>query len=257
MLAVHRHLEEPVLVELRSSEVAIFTQAMPGKASNEDRLGIAELDDGSVVLSVADGVGSTMRAGEAAEIAVETVAGLVSGHGYSIEAVMQAFDAAHEKILALACGAATTLVVAAINAQGVRAFNTGDSGMLVSGQRGALKLKTTFHSPTGYAEEAGLVGYGETLEHVDRHYVSNVLGARPMSVEVSQPQALARFDTVVLASDGVWDNLTQAEVIDAVRRGPLRDAAQALRTQVLKRMRSDAVGTKPDDLTFVAYRQRP
>ena len=256
MRIVHQHLDDPVLVELRNGEVAMFTQAMPGKATNEDRLGIAELDDGSVVLSVADGVGSTMRAGDAAAIAVESIVGLESTQEYSTEAVMQAFDEAHEQILALACGAATTLVVAAVTAQGARAFNTGDSGMLVSGRQGRLKLKTTFHSPVGYAEEAGLVSREEALEHVDRHYVSNVLGAAPMSVEVSQLQALARFDTVVLASDGIWDNLTEAEVVAAVRRGPLIDAAHALRTRVLKRMHSDAVGTKPDDVALIVYRQR-
>jgi serine/threonine protein phosphatase PrpC len=70
------------------------------------------------------------------------------------------------------------------------------------------------------------------------------------------PLTLAAHDTVVLGSDGLFDNLRLAEIVDHVRVGPLGAAATRLREAASDRMAREQAGepSKPDDLTFVLDR---
>jgi serine/threonine protein phosphatase PrpC len=125
------------------------------------------------------------------------------------------------------------------------------------GQRRKVKLQTVSHSPVGYAVEAGLIDEHEAMHHDERHVVSNMVGAVDMRIEVGSPIRLAPRDTALLATDGLFDNLNPAEVVDIVRAGPLDRAANDLAARAAERMRTpDAKhASKPDDLTFVLYRR--
>jgi len=133
----------------------------------------------------------------------------------------------------------------------------GDSAILVVGQRGKLKLQTLSHSPVGYAVESGLLDADEALHHEERHIVSNMVGAPDMRIEVGSALALAPRDTVLLATDGLMDNLGLAEIVEIVRRGPLERAARRLAELCDERMRRPLEGqpSKPDDVTFVLFRR--
>ena len=137
-----------------------------------------------------------------------------------------------------------------------RPYHVGDSEILVVGQRGRIKLQTVSHSPVGYAVEAGLLTQKEALHHDDRHLVSNLIGSPDMRIEVGSPMVLAPRDTVLLATDGLFDNLTVREIVKMIRAGPLLDAASALIRACESRMQSPGAGTpsKPDDVTFILYR---
>jgi serine/threonine protein phosphatase PrpC len=128
----------------------------------------------------------------------------------------------------------------------------------VTGQRGRIKWQTIPHSPVGYAVEAGLLDAGEALHHEDLHIVSNLLGAKEMRIELGATLTLARRDTVVLASDGLSDNLHLGEIVERLRMGPLIRSADAVAELGRKRMQAPSEGSpsKPDDLTFIALRRR-
>ncbi|MHC4422347.1 MAG: PP2C family protein-serine/threonine phosphatase, partial [Planctomycetota bacterium] len=67
-----------------------------------------------------------------------------------------------------------------------------------------------------------------------------------------------RRDTLVLGSDGLFDNLHLEEITEYVRKGPLARAAESLAAACRRRMcepRADHP-SKPDDLTFLLYRRR-
>jgi serine/threonine protein phosphatase PrpC len=103
-----------------------------------------------------------------------------------------------------------------------------------------------------------LLDRGEALHHEDLHLVSNLLGTQDMRIELGATVALAPRDTVVLASDGLSDNLHLDEIVDCVRKGPLHQAVDELAALGKKRMEAPAEGSpsKPDDLTFIAIRSR-
>ena len=67
---------------------------------------------------------------------------------------------------------------------------------------------------------------------------------------------LSRFDTVLLATDGVFDNLTIDEIVSHLRKGPLLTGVRNLLTQIQSRMNNSSADTasKPDHATLIAYR---
>jgi protein phosphatase len=68
---------------------------------------------------------------------------------------------------------------------------------------------------------------------------------------------LAPRDTVLLASDGLFDNLYIDEIVDTIRSGPLAVAADRLVDRVHARMHGAGTADqpcKPDDLTVVLFR---
>ena len=68
---------------------------------------------------------------------------------------------------------------------------------------------------------------------------------------------MAPRDTVVVASDGLFDNLYIGEIVDLVRTGPLAQAGTRLLELCRERMVSIDINHphKPDDLAFVVYRR--
>jgi serine/threonine protein phosphatase PrpC len=127
---------------------------------------------------------------------------------------------------------------------------------MVVGQRGRTKLRSNCHSPVGISESNGLLSEQQALLHPQRNLLSNMVGDVNLWVESMPPLALATRDTALAASDGLWDNLYIAEIIDAIRRGTLLQAAGKLAELALRRMSEPRPGapSKPDDLSFILYR---
>jgi serine/threonine protein phosphatase PrpC len=138
----------------------------------------------------------------------------------------------------------------------MRPYHVGDSPVLVVGQKGKIKLQSIAHSPVGYGLEGGFIDEKEALHHDQRHLVSNVIGTEDMHIEVGPALALGSRDTVIMASDGLVDNLETREIVDCVRKGPLEKAASVLARQAASRMLRSGSDTpsKPDDLTFILFR---
>ena len=77
-----------------------------------------------------------------------------------------------------------------------------------------------------------------------------------MWIEIGKPIQLADLDTVILASDGLWDNPYRDEVVGLVSNRSLIESANGIfrmATDRMKRERGSEFG-KPDDLSFILYR---
>jgi serine/threonine protein phosphatase PrpC len=129
--------------------------------------------------------------------------------------------------------------------------------IVVVGQKGKIKLQTISHSPVGYAVESGLLDQDEALHHDGRHEISNYVGFQEMRIEIGPAIELARYDTVLIASDGLFDNLQLNEIVETIRKNPLRKVSRQLTTLCGKRMRNEDPGFpgKPDDVAFVLFRR--
>lgn len=174
-------------------------------------------------------------------------------------AILDGLERANQRIQSEANGSATTIVVVEIRDREIRTYHVGDSMVLVCGLRGKLKFQTVSHSPVGFAVEAGMIDEEEAMHHVDRHIVSNVIGSPEMRIEIGPSLRLAPRDTVLLATDGLFDNLHVSEIVERVRKGALEDAVARLANDATERMLHPAPGvpSKPDDLTIVAFRPTP
>jgi len=239
--------------------LVLYSERAPHKeAGNEDSAAWLSFED-RLVLAVADGLGGAPSGARASALAVQAICEAVEAADDPTAlrpAILDGFERANQRVLDLRVGAGTTLVVVEIGSEGLRTYHAGDSGALLVGQRGRLKLETMAHSPVGYRVAAGAVHPDEThLEH-DRNLLSNCVGSPDLRVEMSSPVVLARRDTLLLASDGVLDNIRRDELLDCIRIGPVERVAAELAGRVRRAMEdeaSDHTGN-PDDATFFLHR---
>jgi serine/threonine protein phosphatase PrpC len=246
--------------EVPGGEVVAYRRAGPGHAESEDRAAIVSTAAGTLLL-VADGMGGQPAGARASRLAIDEITGcvlrVVASGGELRHAILDGIEAANAAVRALGVGAGTTIAAMAVRDTHARAFHVGDSVVLQLGQRGRLKAQTVAHSLTGLLVEAGTLDEGEALHHADHHVVTNYVGKEGMRIEVGGSIRVAPRDTLVVASDGLADNLTVDEIVGHVRQGPLLGAGVALAEHARRRMErpEPEEPSKPDDLTFLLYRR--
>jgi serine/threonine protein phosphatase PrpC len=231
------------------------------ETENQDTAAIIPYGPAAAVLVVADGAGGLPAGKRASLTAVTTLA--ESLHAAMNEtallrtAILNGIEAANNAVLALANGSATTMTVITVEGLLARSYQIGDSEAIIVGQRGLIKLQTTAHSPTGFAVEAGFLDEREALHHEERHLVSNFLGTNDMRIDVGAMVELSPRDTILVASDGLMDNVHVDEIIECVRKGALTDAARSAVELALQRMQTTGDGqpSKPDDLSLILFRK--
>jgi len=247
--------------ELPSHEVAVFSTRAPYReedSHNEDAAAVVIASPNSMLLMVADGVGGYPSGDKASELTVKTIAAQIAERPRDEmrDVILSAIEEANGRLIEGGAGSATTLALVEINNTTVRPYHVGDSVVMMVGQRGKLKLETVSHSPVGYAVEAGILSEAEGFKHEDRHLVSNIVGTPGMHVTMGMPYAMAKFDTLLLATDGLFDNLPRNRIIDTIRHGDLERSANALAKSAWDKMTEPSGNGKPDDLTFVLFRRK-
>ncbi|MDH3283847.1 MAG: protein phosphatase 2C domain-containing protein [Acidobacteriota bacterium] len=261
-LFLGREMERPELIPFLDGTAAIYTAPSPGRTTpNEDASALIARDADSGLIVVADGAGGTRGGGDASRIAVETLArtvlaGAADGSALRVS-VLNGIEQANHAIAELGTGAATTVVIAQIKSGELRPYHAGDSVVMLVGARGKVKHQNVAHGPVGYAVEAGMLDQKEAMVHEERHLVSNFVGSEDMMIEVGPRFRRAALDTLLVASDGLSDNLYLEEIVERMRRGPLHEAATKLVSICRHRMSSPDTNqpSKPDDLTIVLFRK--
>jgi serine/threonine protein phosphatase PrpC len=260
-LFVGRDMGKGAFFDAGPGVAAVYSSRSPGKSTpNEDAAAFFPVGERDCVLAVADGLGGARAGDQASSLAMEAMrAALARGIENGNEprdAILNGFEDANGSVLDLGIGAATTLAVVEVRGNIVRPYHVGDSLILVVGQRGKVKLQSVPHSPVGYGVESGLLDEKEAMYHEERHIVSNVIGSPDMRIEMGSAVELAPRDTLLLASDGLWDNLHTEEIVDKIRKGTLRRAVRTVSEECGRRMRNGAEErpSKPDDLTFIVFR---
>lgn len=260
-------MTEAAVFDIAGGTAAVFSNRSPLKSTtpNEDVAALWPVGPDGGVLAIADGLGGHAGGEKAARVAIETiglfvheaVAASIEGEPLALRGpILSGIEAANQSVRELGCGAATTLALVEIQGRTIRTYHVGDSAILVLGQRGKLKLQTIPHSPIGYAVEAGLMDEVDAIHHEARHVISNVIGSEQMRIEMGPFVEMAARDTLVVASDGLLDNLLPLEVVELIRSGPLERAVGDVVEETQRRMVSQlgAAPSKPDDLTIIAYR---
>ena len=254
-----------ILARLESPafEIVAFSDRSPAKiTANEDSALAMTYGTDAVVVAVADGAGGLPAGQRASNTAVAALRNALEQAAREKvllrTAILNGIEAANAAVMALSNGSATTLTVVGADEDSARSFHVGDSSALLIGQRGKLKFQTIAHSPTGFAVEAGFLEETEALFHSERHVVSNFLGDSEMRIDVGASTRFAQFDTMVVASDGLTDNVRVDEITEAVRKGPITKALQRLTLEARQRMLGADSGQpcKPDDLTVLLMRRR-
>lgn len=248
------------LFDFCGGQVTVFSRPIPAKSTaNEDAAAVIEISDSHGLLVVADGVGGANAGDRAARHVVDSIVAYTetATAGSSVRSsVLDAIEAANGEVLSWGLGAASTLVVVEYLDGSLRTIHAGDSTALVCSNRGRIKFTTIAHAPVAMAVESGMLEEVEGLNHEDRHLITNCVGSDQMKIELGPPIAMAARDTLVLGSDGLFDNLTKQEVVDCVRAGRLEPQVSKLLKMTADRMNSQVqLPSKPDDLTVICFRQ--
>ena len=239
-----------------------YTCRAPDKTTdNEDCVAAIPYGPDAVVLVVADGAGGLPGGRRAAQTAVRSLQDsldvAMSETMLLRTAILNGIDAANDAVRALGNGSATTLTIVTIEGHVARSYQVGDSEAMVVGQRGRIRAQTMAHSPTGFAVEAGMLDVRAALHHEERHLVSNFIGTEDMRIDMGAGIRLNPRDTVLLASDGLTDNVHLREITELIRKGPLTDAARAMTGLARRRMTVETMHqpSKPDDLSVILFRK--
>ncbi|MEO0649762.1 MAG: PP2C family serine/threonine-protein phosphatase [Planctomycetota bacterium] len=249
------------VVDLGVGRVAVYCAASPlHPGRNEDAAATFTLPE-CAVIAVADGVGGLPDGEAASAHALEALGRSLSdveedpSATQVRNAMLDGFERGHDLIRRTGSGA-TTLVTAEVRDGTLRTFHTGDSAVLVVDRGGSLRLQTVAHSPVGYAMESGLINEEDALFHANRNVIFKCLGRDQMGIEVGWPLAIDERDAVLLASDGLLDNVTLAELVEALREPDIERSCAELGQLAEQRMRVEFDGkpSKPDDLTVAVFR---
>lgn len=260
---LERDMDAPELVAAAGGTACVLSVRCPDKPTpNEDAAAVIPFSDEAAVLVVADGLGGAMMGEQASRLAIESLRAEIrtaAASGSQLRtAIIDGIERANVAVKELGVGAATTLAAVEISGRTIRPYHVGDSIILVAGGRGKLKLQTVSHSPVAYGVEAGLIDQTEAMHHEDRHLVSNFVGTAEMRIDIGPSLELSARDTLLIASDGLVDNLHLEEIIAAIRKGRLEQSAAQLAAGSRARMLHQQNGepSKPDDLTLIAFRRQ-
>lgn len=258
-LFTNKNLTSPVCLNKPHGNISLYSHGnIKNHAANEDSAAVVHLDSNHTILMVADGLGGHAEGAKASKYVIESLCTdlMKKSSGKIEETIVHSLERSNELICRWKNNAGTTIAIAELLDNKIRTYHAGDSEILICGSKGKLCLKTTAHSPVGYSVESGLISEDDAMIHPDRHYISNYLGHRDMHICTGRFKEMKARDTLILATDGLFDNLTKSEVIKTIRSGSLEKAATELIIQAHTKMKDfeNHIVSKPDDMTFILFR---
>ncbi len=224
-----------------------------GRPRNEDRMGYCYTREAALFL-LADGMGGHPGGDIAAHLALQTVAAR-----FQREAVPQvacpatflgtALMAAHQAITrhAQARGLAdpprTTLVAALVQGAVLTWIHCGDSRLYLV-RAGRVLARTRDHS---YLAHCGPRGSAST-DPVHRNLLFTCLGSPLNPIhDAGGPVPLRQGDKFLLCSDGLWDSVPEARIVERLALMPVAQAVPQLAEEALR-----LGGPRGDNVTLVA-----
>jgi protein phosphatase len=253
-------------------EVSMQSDLGCQRANNEDSFGYWEPEDDRLFLRkgrlavVADGMGGYEGGQEASRLAVETLLAMYRDFGGDDpqQALVMALQAAHEYVRQYSFahpelrGMGTTCTAAAIvrgtdgdaQCDALYYVHVGDTRLYLI-RDGQIRRVTRDHSYVGRLVEAGIISPEEAENHPQRNILTAALGTNPDLIMDSpgHPEPLRAEDVLLICTDGLWGQVRDPEILEAVEN---KNAEQAGRELIaLARERGG-----PDNITVEILRLR-
>jgi protein phosphatase len=236
-----------------SHHIAAVTDRGLRRAQNEDAALATVLQDGAVLLAVADGVGGAQSGDVASTETIQVLRDELCALTMDdpADALRHAFDAANARIRSLAAtdnrtGMATTLVAAIVRGSRAWIGHAGDSraGIIVNGH---LETLTQDHSLVAEQVLAGFLTDDEA-EHSDyQNVITRAVGIEDgIEADITGPIEVPAGSVLLVYSDGLYRAVTDEEIASAAS---LPDAATMARQLI---DRANLAGG-PDNISVAVY----
>jgi len=238
------------------------------RQNNEDSLGYWEPEDDQEFLRkgrlavVADGMGGYEGGQEASRLAVETM--LKAYRDFAGDdpqaALVEALQTAHSQIREYSFahpelrGMGTTCTAAAIMHRAgqdeLHFVHVGDTRLYLI-RDAQITQVTRDHSYVARLVEAGMISAEEAEHHPQRNILTAALGTNPDLVmdAPERPEPLRPEDVLLICSDGLWGQVRDSEILDAVENKSAEQAGRELIELARKR-------GGPDNITVEILRLR-
>ena len=224
-------------------EVVSLTDVGCQRENNEDNFVYWEPDDDADfarlgrLAVIADGMGGTEGGQFASQIAVDTVKQhyATGGGGDPQQELLEAFRLANSAVQEKARqdarlrGMGTTLTAAAIVGSQLCFAHVGDSRLYLF-RKGSLRALTRDHSLVARLVESGVIRAQEADSHPQRHVLTAAIGVTDaMEPDIpAEPVQLESSDVMLNCTDGLWGQLSEAEIAQTLSSHSTDNAAKAL-----------------------------
>ena len=244
---------EPVASQDADSAGVLFgaaTDAGPVRTLNEDSLLTlpASAAFPGHLFAVADGLGGFQAGEVASRIVVEQLTAatrsvsLDRGDRWIRQAMHLAnlaiYDHSHSDAGAFGCQSTATVLLVQPDAAVIG--HVGDC-RVYRVRDGGIEQRTSDHTRVAEMLRLRILTQEQALHHPARNQLTRSLGAEVMVHADISREAIHGGDVFVLCSDGLWNEVTRAEVAETVAQGSPGDAARRLVEIALERQASDNV----------------
>ncbi|MFZ1919267.1 MAG: Stp1/IreP family PP2C-type Ser/Thr phosphatase [Terriglobales bacterium] len=207
---------------------------------------------------VADGMGGYEGGQEASRLAVDTLVATYRDYDGNDpqQALVEGMQAAHEGIRRYGMnhpalqGMGTTCTAAAIVGGALHYVHVGDTRLYLI-RDGQITQVTRDHSYVGRLVEEGMITREEAERHPQRNILTAAVGTMPELIMDSpgRPEPLRPGDVIVICTDGLWGQVQDQEILEAVKKQSAEAAGHDLIQ--LARQRGG-----PDNITLNILRLR-
>lgn len=237
------------IIKTSSYKVGYFYESNQAfEKDNEDCLFI-HFSGGPLVAGVSDGAGGHPKGKDASSL----VAHELSKHFKNNEHqnVTSFIEEANHKVLDMKAGAHATLVLITISDDIFRSYSVGDSEIVIWNRQGSEVYSNIPDSKIGHQIEAGDLSQPESLDAPDRNYVNNMMGDDYLRLEVTSGIPIKRGNTILIGSDGLFDNIDHETLAEVLAKGPFDQSFNSL-CEMCKEKQN---WKKDDDISFIAIRK--
>ena len=224
-------------------EVAVQSDIGCQRENNEDSFGYWEPEDDAQfkqkgrLAIVADGMGGYEGGQEASHLAVDTVTVFYKDFGGSDpqQILLAALAAAHDQIREYALanphlqGMGTTCTAVVVLGKVFFYAHVGDTRLYLI-RNGEIRQITRDHSYVSRLVESGVISREEAENHPQRNILTAALGTAndPVMDSPGKPEDLQAGDKLLLCSDGLWGQVRDGEILNAVDSHPGDEACKKL-----------------------------
>lgn len=249
--------KEEQFIEFGHYQIGLFNAKAKEKESgkNEDVVFLF-LDGPFMMFAVSDGAGGHPMGKEAANAVSDQILSILKNlpkrEGLNIQ---EWIELANKQVLDLKVGAKATLAMVTVSitesADEFRSFAVGDSEIIYWDKNGNEIFYNIPHSITGHQIEAGTLNQSDSLESPDRHIVTNMLGDHIIKIESSTQYTIKTSHSILIGSDGLFDNISHIDLKSIVTKAPFKKAFQKLK-EICGNQEN---WIKSDDTSFILIRK--
>lgn len=186
--------------------------------SNQDSLFLS-IKENFCLFGIADGAGGHKNGAEASYIIGETLLQYVRTAKPSETQIIHLIEEANQNVREKLSESFSTLAFGVLFQNELRSYSIGDSEIQYYNHQGENFYSNIPQSPVGHAIEAGVMSQQEGLDHPERNLVNNLVGDEHLRIEVATNTHLKKGYSVIIGSDGLFDNVPHEELLKTIGSG--------------------------------------